>query len=304
MLSSYFCLMLKPLCVSSVLLTFHCVFQFPSVFYNFAIILLSPFCRHLFPRVYTFLPKVLFDFFLLFKFSRCRSRFFWFLVLFRLILVLILALLWPPSFLFWLRWPGFACICNMIQPLLVLAGNSNRLYCMSASDKPITLHLHYNCWSIHLFPPPAIMFEVFFCARTRKPLSDATCSAVFVYGCECVSQPPRNKEGVHSTQPINWRNVVKISVWNVQHVLIAPVQMATCCSTLLSCFPQAYSGSMRSHGSFENRCRVHKSSYRVAAEPTSDQGTAPDWQDVSCGRWSAKNLFGQKRRALTKSDYF
>lgn len=166
------------------------------------------------------------------NFHVAEVDFFWFLVLFRLILVLILALLWPQSFLFWLRWPGFACICNMIQPLLVLAGNSNRLYCMSASDKPITLHLHYNCWSIHLFPPPAIMLEVFFCARTRKPLSDATCSAVFVCGREYVSQPPRNKEGVHSkhsplTEGMLWKSLFEMfnTYWLLQFKWLPAVRL-------------------------------------------------------------------------------
>lgn len=49
------------------------------------------------------------------------------------------------------------------------------------------------------------------------------------------TQEPTTRRGCESLscirwmkwqQPINWRNVVKISVWNVQHISIAPVQVA------------------------------------------------------------------------------
>lgn len=189
MFSSYSCLILKPSCFIC-LVNFPLCLSVPFCFLQFChhpsfclavtcFLVFTPFCLKCF---------LAFSYFL--DFHVAEVDFLFFLMLFRLILVLILALLWPESFLFWLRWPGFACICNMIQPLLVSAGNSNRLYCMLASDKPITLHLHYNCWRINLFQPPlAIMLEVFLCTRTRKPHSDAACSAVFVCGCECLSPP-------------------------------------------------------------------------------------------------------------------
>lgn len=79
---------------------------------------------------------------------------------------------------------------------------------------------------------PTLVFQL---SAFRSNLSSSSFSSVFSVpqtwelttlqtqcGCESLSRIAWMK----GRQPINWRNVVKISVWNVQHISIASVQVA------------------------------------------------------------------------------